>query len=399
MPEEMTMRMLAGYSAGGGTIQSFGAGRSAGFAGPAGAALQLAGRASMNLGVESQTLGGYLGLLNRLGVNMTGPTANNQFYAQGLNAFGVSSLGRFVEVSTSLVKDMESRMRSSDITTGMITGSQGRLAALGAFGGFTVEGAANIEQRTRAQRLASSNLGRPEDVLSFMINRTPGEDIVDTMTKMRNPQSDTKMYNFIKQTTPPQLLRVRVMQYFGIEPESVDGFIAAQEGISKGTAITGAFTGVPGLNRTYDNARLGTQLKQWDIMGLPEKWMLDVRNNVMRGALFNATGIDIIGDLQTAKNDQAAKNKAVASTSIAQADVEKQFRSAMRAQGKSESEIDTAYSALLENVGYRTQAAYGGLTTAEQYQLEYLKEMRDFLADLAGQGKDPKKTSTDQRTP
>ena len=394
MPEEMTMRMLAGYSAGGGTIQANKVtgfrGEGAGFSGAAGAALQLAGRASLNLGVESQTLGGYLGLLSRLGVNMTGGAANNQFYAQGLNSFGISSLGRFVELSTALVKDMESRMRSSDITTSMITGSQGRLAALGAFGGFTVEGAANIEQRTRAQRLASSNLGRPEDVLSFMINRTPGEDIVDTMIRMRNPQSDTKMYNFIKQTTPPQLLRARVMQYFGIEPESVDGFIATQEGISKGTAITGAYTGVPNLGRSYEGALVGVQTKQWDVMGLPEKWMQDLRTDTLRKALYGTTGIDLIGDLTATSKGAAAGMKGSAAQ---RADAEAIFRKSLAERGYTPSQIE----AELTKANLAAAGEARSMTSGEQLQLKYLEEMTRILTEILSQGKDPKKTSTDQR--
>jgi hypothetical protein len=402
MPEEMTMRLLAGYSAGGGSVQAVGKDRNAGFAGASGLALQLAGKASMNIGVESQTMGQYLGLLNKLGVNMAGGAANNSFYAQGLNAFGIPDFGRFVEISTSLVRDMETRMRASDIKTSDVTNAENRIAALGAFGGFSIEGAAAIEGRVRSQRMASSGLGRPEDVMSFMVNRKPGEDVVDTMMKMRNPQSDYLMFDFIKKTTPDKIFRYRVMEYFNVEPESVDGFIATMNA-GMGANISGKYAGVPELNESYKGARLSTQLKQWDIMGLPEKWMSDVRNSLLRNALYQATGIDIMGDL--AATDAAAKavsskeNIRAETASVAQADVETRIRAALKAKGYSQAEIEDTMTGILGQINYQTSAAFGTMTTAEQYQMEYLKEMRDFLEQIAGQGKDPKKTTTDQQKP
>jgi hypothetical protein len=396
MPEEMTMRLLAAWSGSGGTLQAGGSGRNAGFLGGGGEAFQLAGRAALNLGVEPTTLGGYLGLLSKLGINMVGPAANNQFYAQGMNAFGVASLGRFVESSTGIIRDMETRMRAADITTAGITAQENRLAVLGAYGGFTIEGASNIEQRVRAQRLASSGLGRPEDVMSFMINRQPGEDVVDTMMRMRTPGADYQMFDFIKKTTPDKLLRFRVMQTFNIDPESVDGFIEAMNK-GMGAAVTGQYSGVPGLNETFKGALVGTQMKQWDIMGLPEKWMLDVRNNILRKTLYQYTGIDLMGDL--AEKDAASKATAgaAATKSIDQADVVSRVRSTLRAQGKSEAEIDQTIRGIESQVGYQTQAAFGGMTTAEQYQTEYLKEMRDFLEQIVNQQKNVGRTTTDQR--
>jgi len=396
MPEEMTMKLLAAWSGAGGTLQAAGKDRNAGFTGAGGAAFRLAGQAALNLGVEPQTLGSYLGLLSALGVNMTGGAANNQFYAQGLNAFGIPSLGRFIEVSTSIVKDMETRMRAADITTQSIVAQENKLATLGAYGGFTIEGAANIEQRVRAQRLASSGLGRPEDVMSFMINRTPGEDIVDTMIKMRGPNVDYNMFDFIKKTTPDKLLRYRVMQYFNVEPESVDGFIAAME---KGPAATiaGKYTGVPALDATYKAGLLGSQLKQWDIMGKPEQWMLTARNEVLRKTLYAATGIDLMGDLINQTAAQQNISKAEAARSIEQADVVATLRKTLKAQGKSEQQIEETVRGIESTVGYTTQALYGGMTTAEQYQMEYLKEMRDFLEQIAGKGTKPENTTADQK--
>jgi hypothetical protein len=389
MPEEMTMKMLAAWSGAGGNIQAAGTGRNAGFTGAAGAAFQLGGKAALNLGIEPTTLGGYLGTLSALGINMTGGAANNQFYAQGLNAFGIASMGQYVEASTKIIKDMESRMRVSDITTASIVGQENKIAALGAYGGFSITGAETIEQRVRSQRMASSGLGRPEDVMSFMINRTPGEDVVDTMLKMRGSNADYTMFDFIKKTTPDKLLRYRVMQYFNIEPESVDGFIDAMSK-GPGAAITGEYVGVPTLNETYKAGLVGTQVKQWDIMGMPEKWMQDLRTDTLRKSLYAATGIDIMGDLTATSATNAAGMKNAATQ---RADAEAIFRKTLADKGYTPAQIE----AQLTSANLAAASEARGMTSGEQLQLKYLEEMTRILTEIEKQGKDPKKTTADQK--